>query len=1444
MCLLLLATSLVLVDADEEEPTTSIPVTPPSTPIGWVVLPDTSVSNPTIHKYIEITINETIPGAKVYRLDRVTDMTGSTLHSDSAYPKWFRTSPRMIKFEDVWRMTSAANGIYYLRISAWNETESDNGVQVSDNSTVVDIHYDHSYDNIKWNFDYNVIGPGEVKMSITPTDAILGQQTEIYAWFEYQPIMSGGNPVFNSKGHPTFEYIGQQSKTIDPEFHISLPEPGVRYFGLYGSYNGDYQNTNTPTLDTGTGGGRGPNRNGSFQPVAIVTPYDNGTIPARVAGYTGINVTTPVLSGNYRFSTLKYNITIIDGGKYYARLGGAKPEFCEVEVPQDWDIMDNTATNTGFIVENVSSQVTDGSLAPGYIRLRLNKTFYHSTGWWWSYGEGNVPMIFDYPDMKWNGKQTDIRLRLYDELVNFSKTDNWQTITVRCTPLPEGIRLPERLSTGITWGGTDWLRDLSMDNRSAFFSMYKQLGFNTIPRVGLHYKHSVNDIPDLYPPSDRTDPVWDGLMYGPEHSSFYRGYNDGYGYYEMLKGKGKNYIDSKDLTNYGVSAANYSHERQKWMDSLDFYDNQTSGVVDIAYRGVWFNRSVQHLTEFVAALQPEIMFLDSESWSSFNGYKNNVAKSVAANSRRLPGETDYDLAYRMTDEFWRFLDENLSAACPTTKIALYGCTSQYDSGYQAFPWSILERYDVVCQPSVYAIMKHKEHLANKIRINKEHMPDDFDLIPWLSSGTYGEHDPELLIDITAHTFCNGATGLSFFKIQDVDDYDDILNIAHVIGYVSPYEDIIMDGDLAYMNFTSHANSVVSAMGHNGSYLMAVSPEDPLTPVTFTFTPANVSEHYSLYDIRHDKYYNFTPGEVVDFNDILDDCGVFILQPYTPVFPNPNLPPFMLYPYPNNNATGLPRNTMLAIQAFDNDTDLMNVTFYTNASGEWEQIGFHGQVTNGSYNIFPTVFTGYNTTYWWSVNVSDGKLSVNETFNFRTVESNVVEIFDEYPLHRSENVSVNLTTLTINISDFEGDAFDWEITTFPDVGSNFGLNGTNGTYSCTVSGLKYNTTYNWSVRAIDPLGANVMMEFNYWFRTEWEPVVVNETNQTNDTPPPVNLPPVAMMNGPFRAYRGDELTFDAAGSYDPEAISIDYHWDFGDGNTSTGLIVGHSYSMLGNFTVTLAVTDDLGLNATASTWVLIENYAPSLLVGETVTEIQIPLMASITVTPSDPEDDWPLVIHVKWGDEEIGSWTRNDTHTMVYGHSYSQPGIYVVEYWVVDGHGAVSEVQTHNVTVYPEDEPDPPPDPPIVDGGDGGNDFLAAFACWVGLIIALIVVIIIIIVVVMVIFMKKKSSEEEEEAPPPDEETADEPEAPTEPPEETPWETEETGSDPLMEGEQETLEDSLDEEDDSDDFLEDDWDDDVTDSDDVDEMLGEEWAEEPEDIAEDLDELDWEGMDFD
>jgi ABC-type branched-subunit amino acid transport system substrate-binding protein/PKD repeat protein len=94
----------------------------------------------------------------------------------------------------------------------------------------------------------------------------------------------------------------------------------------------------------------------------------------------------------------------------------------------------------------------------------------------------------------------------------------------------------------------------------------------------------------------------------------------------------------------------------------------------------------------------------------------------------------------------------------------------------------------------------------------------------------------------------------------------------------------------------------------------------------------------------------------------------------------------------------------------------------------------------------------------------------------------------------------------------------------------------------------------------------------------------------DGPEP-NMPPVAVINGPYSGEEDSEISFSSAGSNDPDGSIVEYSWDFGDGQTSTSADPSHTYSDPDTYTVTLRVTDNQGATNMATTSCTVEEVIP-------------------------------------------------------------------------------------------------------------------------------------------------------------------------------------------------------------------------------------------------------------
>lgn len=89
----------------------------------------------------------------------------------------------------------------------------------------------------------------------------------------------------------------------------------------------------------------------------------------------------------------------------------------------------------------------------------------------------------------------------------------------------------------------------------------------------------------------------------------------------------------------------------------------------------------------------------------------------------------------------------------------------------------------------------------------------------------------------------------------------------------------------------------------------------------------------------------------------------------------------------------------------------------------------------------------------------------------------------------------------------------------------------------------------------------------------------------------NQPPVANAGPDQTALVGQAVNFDGSASFDSDGSIVSYHWDFGDGSTSSGVTTSHVYSVAGTYTVTLTVTDNGGLTD-SDTAVVTVNEKPS------------------------------------------------------------------------------------------------------------------------------------------------------------------------------------------------------------------------------------------------------------
>jgi hypothetical protein len=78
-----------------------------------------------------------------------------------------------------------------------------------------------------------------------------------------------------------------------------------------------------------------------------------------------------------------------------------------------------------------------------------------------------------------------------------------------------------------------------------------------------------------------------------------------------------------------------------------------------------------------------------------------------------------------------------------------------------------------------------------------------------------------------------------------------------------------------------------------------------------------------------------------------------------------------------------------ITVHDFNDGSLEVRWYSNSSGSWVLFGWNSSVGNGTYHWTNSNFSGYATTYWWNVSVSDGQdAKESSVFHFTTIGADI------------------------------------------------------------------------------------------------------------------------------------------------------------------------------------------------------------------------------------------------------------------------------------------------------------------------------------------------------------------------------------------------------------------------------------------------------------------------
>jgi len=147
-----------------------------------------------------------------------------------------------------------------------------------------------------------------------------------------------------------------------------------------------------------------------------------------------------------------------------------------------------------------------------------------------------------------------------------------------------------------------------------------------------------------------------------------------------------------------------------------------------------------------------------------------------------------------------------------------------------------------------------------------------------------------------------------------------------------------------------------------------------------------------------------------------------------------------------------------------------------------------------------------------------------------------------------------------------------------------------------------------------------------------------------SPPPEQIPPTAVIDGPTDGFVAEPVTFSAEGSTSGSSPITSFTWDFGNGtdspaspNTSITIL----YENPGTYTVTLTATDANGLNSSDSMQIVID------------TRLEGPVWSLVEVLPR-------TAITLQFLQGELAGFSSCNTYSGTYTAIDNGDGTYQVE----------------------------------------------------------------------------------------------------------------------------------------------------------------------------------------
>lgn len=299
-----------------------------------------------------------------------------------------------------------------------------------------------------------------------------------------------------------------------------------------------------------------------------------------------------------------------------------------------------------------------------------------------------------------------------------------------------------------------------------------------------------------------------------------------------------------------------------------------------SYRGQYYQKEHQGFARHAAWIRPDFVFYDIEAY--YNG-SQEAPRCQRCQQRFEEGGFTGDRQRSPWDEFRAAMGREIHEDMKRDiEAALGGDTGIIYGSYRTMPTTPLNdglfAWDTLypdllqlAMPSLY-VAGDQMRVASVIAAQRAALPRN-DIVPWLSTGTYGEYEPVRTRDMILEAFANGARGVTYYYYANFDPWHFKYH-AEAIDIVAPVQDIFADGQPIVGLTCSDERIKVCGMALNGELAILVSNYQGVPAGTEVTITAPIAQESGVFDLHAgERIGTVRPGEPLTVT--IDEIGAHL-----------------------------------------------------------------------------------------------------------------------------------------------------------------------------------------------------------------------------------------------------------------------------------------------------------------------------------------------------------------------------------------------------------------------------------------------------------------------------------------------------------------------------------------------------------------------------------------